>query len=80
MEGPRPNIIIWGSCFSLYAWGQVTQMMSISHWGMFDYQPVILTIPAGFKVSEKDLAEWRKPGQIFIVDRSQIEGQPWEQS
>lgn len=47
-------------------------MMSISHWGMFEYLPIILMIPPGIKLSEKDLAEWRKPGQIILVSKDKI--------
>lgn len=39
-------------------------MISISHWGMFsDFRSFVA--PRGFKLSEADLAELKKPGAII---------------
>ena len=40
-------------------------MISLSHWGMFVVQPAVMMIPAGFKLSQKDIEEWQQqPSQI----------------
>lgn len=51
-------------------------MITISHWGMFnDSRPFM--VPAGFKLSEADMAEWNKPGGIIeIVPLAKGEPQP----
>jgi len=47
-------------------------MTSLSHWGMFEIQPVVMMIPAGFKLSQKDIDALRQPGRLIIVSRSDI--------
>jgi hypothetical protein len=52
-------------------------MMSISHWGMFEVAPRIFVLPAGFKLSEHDMAEWNRPdGMISLVPLEKGERQP----
>lgn len=42
---------------------------SISHWGMFEFVPWRpFQVPAGFKFTDHDIAEWSKPnGWIEII-------------
>lgn len=43
-------------------------MISISHWGMFEVAPRVWVIPAGFRLSEHDMARWNRPdGWIELV-------------
>lgn len=44
-------------------------MISLSHWGMFEDIPRMIVIPVGFKLSEQDMAEMRKPGGLIRIER-----------
>ena len=47
-------------------------MTSLSHWGMFEVQPVVMMIPAGFKLSQKDIDELRQPGRLIIMNKADL--------
>lgn len=40
-------------------------MISCSHWGMFEDIQRIIVVPAGFKLDERDHAEWFRPDGII---------------
>lgn len=44
-------------------------MISLSHWGMFEIEPRIFVVPAGFKLSEQDRAELFKSGGLIRLER-----------
>jgi hypothetical protein len=39
---------------------------------MFEVKPPVVMIPASFKMSRKDLEEWRLPGQIVIINKADL--------
>lgn len=45
-------------------------MVSISHWGMFEVAPRVFVVPAGFKLSEQDRAEWTRADGIIRLERA----------
>lgn len=54
------------------------RQISISHWGMFEMpQPPLMVIPPGFKLTEDDLAELRKPGRLIVMDRASLSNTSW---
>lgn len=52
-------------------------MISISHWGLHEAPVYPLILPAGFKLSPEQRAEWDKPhGFIELIPLEKGEAQP----
>lgn len=48
----------------------VIRAISISHWGMFEIMvPFRFVVPAGFRLTDQEKAEWKRPDGIIEIVR-----------